>query len=116
MTLVHVNGKTGYNMSVEVEQDPDSVDPDLVMPMRHLYVDKNAKARADDPDLPVLARARLLVPGFRDPYWQQGLVKTMAPTLSTWALKITLLYAAAFGWSIDLGDVSSAFLNGFEIT
>ena len=82
--------------------------------MRHLYVDKNVKARADDPSLPVLAKARLLVPGFKDSYWQQGLARTTAPTLSNWALKLILLYAAAFGWSIDLGDVSSAFLNGFE--
>ena len=102
--------------AVELEPHPEQVDQTLIMPMRHLYVDKNAQARNENPSLEILPRARLLVPGFKDPYWQQGLVRTMAPTLSNYALKLVLLYAAANGWSIDLGDVSSAFLNGFEIS
>ena len=52
------------------------------MPIRQLYVDKNFQARSDNPSLEVLPRARLLVPGFKYPYWQQGLVRTMALTLS----------------------------------
>jgi len=109
-------GDWAMHEAVGLEPHPEPVDPILIMPMRHLYVDKNAQARNENPTLEVLARARLLVPGFKDPYWQQGLVRTMAPTLSNYALKLVLLYAAANGWSIDLGDVSSAFLNGFEIS
>ena len=69
--------------SVILEENPQDVDPELILPMRHLYVDKNEKAREEDSELEVNARARLIVPGFKDPHWQAGLVQTMAPRSRT---------------------------------
>ena len=50
--------------SVELEEHPEAVDLELVLPMRPLRADTNEKAREEDPSLGVLARTRIIVPWF----------------------------------------------------
>lgn len=61
---------------------------------------------------PLVAKSRLVCPGYADPLALKQEIDTDAPTLSVEGTTRIYPEAAANGWRLEQGDVDSAFLNG----
>eukprot|EP00435_Cladocopium_sp_Y103_P018581 s757_g4.t1 len=80
---------------------------------RYVYTDKNDGARTVDKDLPILASARLVVPGFRDV--TSYTIRKDAPTACRNSQHLLLIFTSCFyhkGWRLLSADVKAAFLKG----
>ena len=85
-----------------------------VLQMRRVDTDKNGANRGDQgfDELELIAKTRLVVPGFADPDALAGKIRTDAPTAPPEAVAMVAQVAASFGWELHQGDVEAAFLNG----
>jgi hypothetical protein len=101
-----------------VELVPDDVaaklDKDGILPLRPVRTDKNEATRGDKSyeQHPVIAKTRLVCPGYADPQALATPLQTDAPTLSAEGTALIYAEAAGNGWRLEQGDVDSAFLNG----
>ncbi|CAK0848557.1 unnamed protein product, partial [Prorocentrum cordatum] len=83
----------------------------IIIPMRWVDTDKNdGKYDEAGAPLPLLAKSRLVVVGFRDRLL--GMFRRGAPTASRLAEALLLTLAAAMGMILSLGDVKNAYFNG----
>ena len=85
-----------------------------VLDSRFVLTDKNEPTRGDKSlaEHPVIARARLVTPGYSDLDNLEGRLKKDAPTLPQEALAFIFQLAASKKWRIQHGDIESAFLSG----
>ncbi|CAK0894249.1 unnamed protein product [Prorocentrum cordatum] len=82
----------------------------IIIPMRWVDTDKNdGKYDEAGAPLPLLAKGRLVVVGFRDRLL--GMFRRDAPTASRLAGALLLTLAAAMGMILSLGDVKNAYFN-----
>ena len=79
---------------------------------RYVMVDKNDGLRTETNQLPLLANARLVVPGYQD-ISAYG-IRCDAPTASRTSQHLLLAYTASSKWSLWSADIKSAFLKGEE--
>ena len=80
---------------------------------RFVFTDKNDGARTVDKDLPILASARLVVPGFRDV--TSYTIRKDAPTACRNSQHLLLIFTSCLyhkGWRLVSADVKAAFLKG----
>ncbi|CAK0891172.1 unnamed protein product [Prorocentrum cordatum] len=83
----------------------------IIIPMRWVDADKNdGKYDEAGAPLPLLAKSRLVVVGFRDRLL--GMFRRDAPAASRLAEALLLTLAAAMGMILSLGDVKNAYFNG----
>lgn len=105
---------------VEVLSLPESeavrkkTDPKRILKTDMKLKDKNANARTEENELPVLAKARLCCQGQWEPDAMRGLLKTDAPTVQRTGFFVFLQLVANYGWVdwLRIGDISAAFLQG----
>ena len=85
-----------------------------VLDSRFVLTDKNEPTRGDKSlaEHPVIARARLVTPGYSDLDNLEGRLKKDAPTLPQEALAFIFQLAASKKWRNQHGDIESAFLSG----
>ena len=81
-----------------------------ILTPRYVFTDKHDPLRTESSPLPLKARARIVVPGFKD-ILGFGLRKD-APTCSRIAQHFLLTLTAAFHWVLMSADIKSAFLKG----
>ena len=79
---------------------------------RFVMVDKNDGLRTEKNQLPLLANARLVVPGYQD-ISAYG-IRCDAPTASRTSQHLLLAYTASLQWTLWSADIKSAFLKGEE--
>lgn len=80
---------------------------------RYVYIDKNDGLRTEGRQLPLLASARLVVPGFRDVTAYH--IRKDAPTAARITQHLILILTSSYykkGWRLWSADVKSAFLKG----
>ncbi|CAK0827114.1 unnamed protein product [Prorocentrum cordatum] len=83
----------------------------IIIPMRWVDTDMNdGKYDEAGAPLPLLAKSRLVVVGFRDRLL--GMFRRDAPTASRLAEALLLTLAAAMGMALSLGDVKNVYFNG----
>jgi len=85
-----------------------------ILTSRFLYRDKNLAKRRTDAGVPCKAKARLCVGGQRDPDLGVVDMAVDAPTVNRHSLLLGLVVALSFGWTIRIGDIRAAFLNGVQ--
>ncbi|CAK0904737.1 unnamed protein product [Prorocentrum cordatum] len=86
----------------------------IIILMRWVDTDKNdGKYDEAGAPLPLLAKSRLVVVGFRDHLL--GMFRRDAPTASRLAEALLLTLAAAMGMILSLGDVKNAYFNGQDL-
>ncbi|CAK0789613.1 unnamed protein product [Prorocentrum cordatum] len=86
----------------------------IIIPMRWVDTDKNdGKYDEAGAPLPLLAKSRLAVVGFRDRLL--GMFRRDAPAASRLAEAMLLTLAAAMGMALSLGDVKNAYFNGQDL-
>lgn len=84
-----------------------------VLKPRFVLTDKNAAHRTQDSPLPLLAAARIVVPGYRDIENLRGELRRDAPTGSRQSQHVLFIIAAANPpWYLCSADVRAAFLKG----
>ncbi len=88
------------------KQEAEAIPARRVMLTR--YVLTNKCKTGDE----IIAQARLVVGGHRDPDLDH--LRTDAPTADTLAISIILILSASKRWTIQSGDVTTAFLSGVE--
>ncbi|CAK0806782.1 unnamed protein product [Prorocentrum cordatum] len=97
------------------EKELAGVEKTDVLPMRRVRTDKNEPTRGSlsYEQHPLKAKSRNIVPGYKDKQLLAGELQTNAPTLTDTATAVILQEAASQeGWTLEQGDVDSAFLNG----
>ncbi|CAK0897251.1 unnamed protein product [Prorocentrum cordatum] len=97
------------------EEEIAGVEKTDILPMRRVRADKNEPARGSlsCEQRPLRAKSRGIVPGYKDKQLLAGEFQTNAPTRTDTATAVTTQEAASQpGWSLEQGDVDSAFLNG----
>ncbi|CAK0817009.1 unnamed protein product [Prorocentrum cordatum] len=86
----------------------------IIIPMRWVDTDKiDGKYDGARAPLPLLAKSRLVVMGFRDRLL--GMFRRGAPAASWLAEALLLALAAAMGVILSLGDVKNAYYNGRDL-
>ena len=86
-----------------------------VLTFRMIRTDKNEATRGGKSyqEHPLKAKSRGVLPGYRDKQLLNGLLNTLAPTLTADATATILqMTATESDWRLEQGDVDSAFLNG----
>ena len=102
-------------MSLEESREVEAkVGKERILPARFLYRDKNLAKRRGDPQVACKAKARLCVGGQKDPDLGNVQMAVDAPTANRQSLLLGLTIALSRGWSVAIGDIRSAFLNGVE--
>jgi hypothetical protein len=97
---------------------PDEVaralDKNAVLPLRPVRTDKNEATRGDKSfeEHPLIAKTRLVCPGYADPQALEKLLATDAPALTPEGTALIYAEAAGANWRLEQGVVDSAFLNG----
>ena len=84
-----------------------------ILTPRYVYTDKHDGLRTEGRDLPLLASARLVVPGFRDVTAYQ--IRKDAPTAARISQHLILILTSSYyknGWRLWSADIKSAFLKG----
>ncbi|CAK0858741.1 unnamed protein product, partial [Prorocentrum cordatum] len=97
------------------KQEIAGVEKADILPMRRVRADKNEPARGSlsCEQLSLRAKSRNIAPGYKDKQLLAGELQTNAPTLTDAATAVIIQEAASQpGWSLEQGDVDSAFLNG----
>lgn len=77
---------------------------------RFIYTDKNDGQRSESRPLPLLANARLVIPGYQDETAYS--VRKDAPTCARSSQHVLFITAASYGWKMWSADIKSAFLKG----
>ena len=85
-----------------------------IMDTRVLHRDKNSSIRSPENDVPLKAKARIIIPGHKDPELEYG-VRTDAPTVSRLSTHIFFQLCATFNFIPMAADVEAAFLQGDEL-
>ena len=85
-------------------EDSKKVSRDRILPTRFVLTNKDPTGET------LIAKARLVCGGHRDP--DIALLRTDSPTTDALGVQLILVIAASFQWSIQAGDVSTAFLSG----
>ncbi|CAJ1414999.1 unnamed protein product [Effrenium voratum] len=86
---------------------------DRILQPRFVLTDKHDGLRTEGNPLPLLASARMVVPGFRDRANLEGRLRRDAPTGSRISQHLLFIMASAHpGWALISADVKSAFLKG----
>ena len=85
-------------------EDSNKVSRDRILPTRFVLTNKDPTGET------LIAKARLVCGGHRDP--DIALLRTDSPTTDALGVQLILVIAASFKWSIQAGDVSTAFLSG----
>jgi len=85
-----------------------------VLSLRYVLTDKAESTRAGQTyeQHPVQAKARLVTPGYADLENLHGHLKKDAPTLPQEALGFIFQLCASQRWTLQHGDIESAFLSG----
>ena len=81
-----------------------------ILTPRYIYTDKHDGLRSDSNPLPLLANARVVIPGYKDETAYS--VRKDAPTSSRSSQHMLFIVAAARKWCLWSADVKSAFLKG----
>lgn len=84
-----------------------------ILSPRYVYTDKHDGLRTEGRQLPLLASARLVVPGFRDVTAYH--IRKDAPTAARITQHLILILTSSYykkGWRLWSADVKSAFLKG----
>ncbi|CAK9071940.1 unnamed protein product [Durusdinium trenchii] len=81
-----------------------------ILTPRYIYTDKHDGLRSDSNPLPLLANARVVIPGYKDE--TTYCVRKDAPTSSRNSQHMLFIVAAARKWCLWSADVKSAFLKG----
>ena len=84
-----------------------------ILTPRFVYTDKHDGLRTKEKELPILASARLVVPGFRDV--TAYTIRKDAPTASRISQHLVLMLTSCNygeGWRLWSADIKSAFLKG----
>ena len=81
-----------------------------ILTPRYVLTDKNDGLRSGSNPLPLLANARVVIPGYQDE--TAYAVRKDAPTSSRCSQHILFITASAKGWTLWSADVKSAFLKG----
>ena len=89
-----------------------TIPPERVLNARFAYKDKNYALRKVDPSIPCKPKARLCVAGHRDPDLGRFDMAVDAPTTSRHSILLALQLGLSRGWSVSVGDIRAAFLNG----
>ena len=77
---------------------------------RFIYTDKNDGKRSASSPMPLLANARLVIPGYQDETAYN--VRKDAPTSARSSQHILFTMAASYEWTLWSADIKSAFLKG----
>ena len=115
MTLL--NGRSGCRTMLWNDQKPEELDgleKNDVLTFRMIRTDKNEATRGGKSyqEHPLKANCRGVLPGYRDKQLLNGLLNTDAPTLTAEATATILqMTATESDWSLEQGDVDSAFLK-----
>ena len=86
--------------------DPESaakISKDRILPTRFVLTNKDPTGDT------LIAKARLVCGGHRDP--DISLLRTGSPTTDSLGVQLILMIAASFRWTLQSGDVSTAFLS-----
>ncbi len=84
---------------------------DIVLQPRWLLTDKNDGKRSESNPLPLLAGARLIIPGYKDPAFWAGELRSDAPTGTRNSQHLLCTLVASEGWILASADVRNAFLE-----
>ena len=86
---------------------------DRILQPRFVLTDKRDGLRTEGDPLPLLASARMVVPGFRDRANLEGRLRRDAPTGSRISQHLLFIMASAHpGWALISADVKSAYMTG----
>ena len=85
-------------------EESSKVSKDRILPTRFVLTNKDPTGET------LVAKARLVCGGHRDP--DIALLRTDSPTTDALGVQLILVIAASFRWSLQAGDVSTAFLSG----
>ena len=88
----------------------DAGELNKILHPRFIYTDKNDGKRSASTPMPLLANARLVIPGYQDE--TAYTVRKDAPTSSRSSQHILFVTAASKGWTLWSADIKSAFLKG----
>ena len=109
----HVEFGAVRALSIEgSEEVAKTVPADRILNARFAYKDKNHAARKAGQDVPCKPKARLCIAGHRDPDLGNFDMVVDAPTTSRHSILLAIQLGLARGWSISVGDIRAAFLNG----
>lgn len=96
----------------ESEEVLKTVDPSRILRARFAYKDKNHAKRKVDKNIPCKPKARLCVAGQHDPDLGILDMSVDAPTAGRHSILLAIQLALCRDWSISVGDIRAAFLNG----
>ena len=99
---------------VESARIAKTVRPDTIMNPRVLYRDKNATLRTPECPLEIRPKARIIIPGHRDPELAWG-CRTDAPTASRLSTYVFFQLCASYNFTPMSADIEAAFLQGDEL-
>ena len=101
-------------VTVVTPEQAAKVDRNLIIGSRFVFTDKNEILRADQPDLDLAAKARLVVRGFEEN--ELGKFRRDAPTGSQLAQHLICQIAASKRWHLESADVEAAYFQGQRMT
>ena len=111
----HIDFKAVRPLSLEESRRVRrEVNSERILSSRFLCKDKNYAKRKLDKAVPCKAKARLCVGGQRDPDLGRADIDVDAPTANRHSLLLGLQVSLMRSWSICIGDIRAAFLNGVE--
>ena len=88
--------------------------PDKIIPLKWVRTNKNeGQETTKDAILPMLAKSRLVVQGFKDK--MLGFYRRDAPTASRLAESLVLCLIAVFGFVMACGDIKNAYFKGQKL-
>ena len=90
---------------------------DNTMDFRMVLTDKAQQQRGNRSkiEVPIVAKARGVVPGYNDKDAWEGLLQTYSATMPDDCMHFLLCVSVAFGWDLIQADVDSAFLRGRKL-
>ena len=94
-------------------EEAKTVDRKDVITSRVVNTDKNERPRMLDPSLPLLPKARMCARGFQES--TLGQFRRDAPTASQIAQHLILWLSVCNGWSLESGDIESAYFQGYNL-
>jgi hypothetical protein len=90
-------------VAIVLEDVAAKLDNNLLLPLRPVRTDKNEMTRGDRSfdEHPLIAKTRLVCPGYRDPQALEQPLQTDAPTLSAEATAFIYAEAAGNNWRLE---------------
>ncbi len=96
----------------ESEEVSKNIPKERILNSRFAYKDKNHAARKSGQQVPCKPKARLCIAGHHDPDLGHYDMAVDAPTTSRHSILLAIQLGLARGWTISVGDIRAAFLNG----